>query len=213
MEIYEKIKGDLVNAAIEQIQKERNKEFIDRSQVKKVLTCVTQMGLHNAEISKIRHNQDERLLWKGEVDYGPYCQDFEKKFLETTRRHYKMLSEQWLSTMSCPEFLSAAKQALEEEENRADQVLDLSTKTKLLSIVEEELIKNHAQTLADMNQTGCLSMFQHSRLEELKLIFEIFKRVPETLTRITERMGPYIETRGEKIVKDQSLQQEAIEFT
>ena len=56
-------------------------------------------------------------------------------------------------------------------------------------------------------------MFQHSSLEEMKLIFEIFKRVPKTLARLTERMGPYIESRGEKIVKDQNLQQDAIEFT
>ena len=53
-----------------------------------------------------------------------------------------------------------------------------------------------------MSQTGCLSMFQHSRLEELKLMFIIFKRVPETLTKMTEKMGPYIESRGEVIVKD-----------
>ena len=64
-----------------------------------------------------------------------------------------------------------------------------------------------------MSQTGCLSMFQHSRLEELKLMFIIFKRVPDTLTKITEKMGPYIESRGEVIVKDQNLQQDAIEFT
>lgn len=56
-------------------------------------------------------------------------------------------------------------------------------------------------------------MFTHSRLDELKLMFDIFKRVPETLTRITERMGPYIESRGEVIVKDTNLQADAIQFT
>lgn len=55
-----------------------------------------------------------------------------------------MISEEWLSRHSCPEYLQAVKDALEEEENRADKVLDASTKTKLLSLVEDELIKIHA---------------------------------------------------------------------
>lgn len=78
--------------------------------MKKVLTFVTQMGLHTAAIEKIKEETGgDRLVWKGEVDYGPYCNDFEKQFLETSKRHYKMKSEEWLSSMSCPEYLTHAK--------------------------------------------------------------------------------------------------------
>ena len=73
--------------------------------IKEVLSCVANMGLMKPQIVKIRENNTDRLLWQGEFDHLYYDNDFEIKFLEISRRHYKMLSEQWLSTMSCPEFL------------------------------------------------------------------------------------------------------------
>ena len=93
-QIYDKISKELVNSAIDQIQKERNKDMVDRAQIKKVLQCITQMGLKNPEIMKVKENNSDRLLWKGESDNAHYTNDFEKKFLDTTKRHYKMLSEQ-----------------------------------------------------------------------------------------------------------------------
>lgn len=44
-------------------------------------------------------------------------------------------------------------------------------------------------------------------------MYKIFKRDPETLTRIIHKMIPYIEGRGEKIVKDENYLREPIEFT
>jgi len=46
-------------------------------------------------------------------------------------------------------------------------------------------------------------MFQHSRLEELGLMFDIFKRDQQTLNLIIKKMIPYIESRGDKIIKDE----------
>ncbi len=56
-------------------------------------------------------------------------------------------------------------------------------------------------------------MFVHKRLDELALMFRIFKRVESSLKYILQKMGPYIEGRGEKIVKDINLQKDPIEFT
>jgi hypothetical protein len=46
-------------------------------------------------------------------------------------------------------------------------------------------------------------MFQHKRLDELALMFRIFKRVENTLKFIIQKMNPYIEGRGEKIIGDE----------
>lgn len=56
-------------------------------------------------------------------------------------------------------------------------------------------------------------MFQHKKLEELALMYRIFKRVESTLKFIIAKMGPYIEGRGEKIISDESLLKDPIEFT
>jgi cullin 3 len=56
-------------------------------------------------------------------------------------------------------------------------------------------------------------MFQHSKLDELGLMFRIFKRVESTLKFIIQKMSPYIEERGKKIVEDEALLKDPIEFT
>lgn len=44
-------------------------------------------------------------------------------------------------------------------------------------------------------------------------MFRVFKRVEATLKYIIQKMAPYIESRGEKIVTDDSLLKDPIEFT
>jgi hypothetical protein len=44
-------------------------------------------------------------------------------------------------------------------------------------------------------------------------MYKIFKRDPITLTLIIHKMIPYIEGRGEKIVKDEKLLKDPNEFT
>ena len=56
-------------------------------------------------------------------------------------------------------------------------------------------------------------MFQHGKLEELGLMYKVFKRVDTTLKYIIQKMQPYIETRGDKIVMDEALVKDPVKFT
>jgi cullin 3 len=56
-------------------------------------------------------------------------------------------------------------------------------------------------------------MFQHSKLEDLALMYRLFKRVDTCLKFIIAKMQPYIESRGDKIVMDEALLKDAVEFT
>ena len=56
-------------------------------------------------------------------------------------------------------------------------------------------------------------MFIHARLQELNLMYNIFKRDPQTLGLIIQKMNPYIEKRGEAIVRDENLLKDPIVFT
>jgi hypothetical protein len=44
-------------------------------------------------------------------------------------------------------------------------------------------------------------------------MFRIFRRVETTLKYIIQKMSPYIEERGKKIVEDEALLKDPIEFT
>lgn len=75
------------------------------------------------------------------------------------------------------------------------------------------IIESQADNLVNKEGTGCDSMFQHGKLDELALMYRIFKRVDSTLKYIIQKMQPYIENRGEKIVTDPALLKDPVEFT
>ena len=200
-------------AVIEQITKERDGQLIDRDRVKNAVLTFIQVGLNDVKISKVGTTGDQRLVYEGVSDYGFYNKYFETDFLEDSKLHYQSKTSGWISSLSCPEYVQAARKALEDEEGRADKYLDPKTKKLLLDKVEAEVVTRHAQTLVDLEGTGCTEMFKHDKRDELKQMFSIFKRIESTLDYITGKMGPYIESRGGLIVMDQQLQEDAVEYT
>lgn len=114
--------------------------------------------------------------------------------------------------LNCPEYLREAEKNLLKEEERANYFLQQETKSKLLNVIQEQIIEKQAQHLVDKD-TGCEYMFQNKKFDELALLFRIFKRVDSTIKFIITKMAPYIEQRGEKIVTDEALLKDPIEFT
>mmetsp|Transcript_18072 Transcript_18072/g.24205 ORF Transcript_18072/g.24205 Transcript_18072/m.24205 type:complete len:80 (-) Transcript_18072:1328-1567(-) len=74
----------------------------------------------------------------------------------------------------------------------------------MLSIVESELVTSAAEEICS-KESGCVYMFQQKRLDELKLLFRVFKRDRSTYRLIINKMNPYIKERGTKIVHDERL--------
>ncbi|NBV35541.1 MAG: hypothetical protein EBR81_17565, partial [Proteobacteria bacterium] len=75
------------------------------------------------------------------------------------------------------------------------------------------IVVAHAQTLAEMENTGCIEMLKHDKRVELKLMFNVFRRSESTLSHITSKMTPYIESKGTLIVTDQEKQQDPLKYT
>lgn len=212
-EIMDKVKDKVRTAIIEQANRERNREIIERNRIKEPVICFAQMGLTDAEIVKLTFDHVERLAWKGRENLEYYKENFEKAFIEEAKVYYDNKSAGWLAAYSCPEYLQEAKRALEEEEERADKCLDQSSKNTLINVVVGSIVVAHAQTLAEMENTGCIEMLKHDKRDELKLMFNVFRRSEPTLSHITSKMTPYIESKGTLIVTDQEKQQDPLKYT
>lgn len=65
--------------------------------------------------------------------------------------------------------------------------------------MEDKIIVQHATKLADMDKTGVADMLKDKRLEELKKIFELFRRRQSVLKNILDKLHPYIVQRGKEI--------------
>lgn len=82
----------------------------------------------------------------------------------------------------------------------------------MLTIVVNEMITNMAESVC-AKDTGCVYMFDQRNLDELKLLFDVFKRAKDTFGLIIQQMNPYILKRGEKIVMDDSNLKDPHTFT
>ena len=81
-----------------------------------------------------------------------------------------------------------------------------------MNTIQAEIIEKQAQHLVEKS-TGCDNMFTHKKLDELALMYRIYKRVESTLKFIINKMHPYIIKRGESIITDQNVLKDPVEFT
>lgn len=59
-----------------------------------------------------------------------------------------------MGRLNCPEYLREAEKNLLKEEERANYFLQSETKSKLLNVIQTEIVEKHAQNLVDKD-TGC----------------------------------------------------------
>lgn len=133
-----------------------------------------------------------------------YAKDFEDEFLQQTKSFYQKESQHLIAHLSCPDYLKKIAIRSAEEEARADQYLDKSTKPKLKAAVQHELIVKHAQQLVDDEKSGCVPMFHANQTDDLKLMYTLFSREPRTLCYIRESMSNQMKAIGTKIVQDKN---------
>ncbi|CAE7823171.1 culC, partial [Symbiodinium microadriaticum] len=71
-----------------------------------------------------------------------------------------------------------------------------------------ELISAHAQTLVDMEHSGCESMFRDNRLQDLAALFRLFSRVPQCLDFLRDAMTKYVKSTGSELIADHDKSRE-----
>ena len=134
------------------------------------------MGLIKPKPMKTREGN---FLWQGDRNLCIYDDHFERDFLTSTQKEMQHDANLWNSNRNCPEYLNEVKKMLENEETNADEWLQPETKTKMLKIVENELITKMAEAVSS-KESGCVYMFEQKNLNELKLLYDIFKRDQNT---------------------------------
>lgn len=212
-EVFNQIKPQLRSALLEQIALERAGNAVDRDIIKETLSCFVQLGCDKFSIIKAKVNDNDKLLWTGSPVITVYRNEFEVQFMEETTKFYREKSNKWISSMSCPEYLKETQRAFNDEENRLTNYLDSSSREELLRILVQELVIGNAKRVAEMPGTGCEEMLKNDKRDELKLMFNIFRKHEPSFVNITQKLGSFIETKGNVIVTDQKLQEDAIEFT
>jgi len=176
------IKTRLQRLLLENISNERNGEIIDIPTMKGVLSMFMELGLDGEKV---------------------YEKEFEGMFLSSTRTFYREESLLFLSRNTCPDYIRKVDSRLGQESQRVVNYLSKTTEPKLKQILESELISAHAQSLVDMEGSGCFCMLRENKLGDLKAMYTLFSRVPVCLRYIQECVGEFVRRAGEGIIADQ----------
>ena len=155
-----------------------------------------------------------RNITKMLTDLGPsvYQEDFEKPFLEVSSEFYMGESQKFIECCDCGDYLKKAERRLNEEVERVSHYLDAKSEVKITNVVEKEMIANHMLRLVHMENSGLVNMLLDDKYEDLKRMYNLFRRVPNGLSTIRDVMTCHLRETGKQLVTDPEKLKDPVEF-
>jgi hypothetical protein len=95
--------------------------------------------------------------------------------LDAAREFYRNEAKAWLRYGSVEAYCRQTSQRLSQEQRRCRQVLGEEEAREMVTIVGEELVRRHLETLV-YAETGIRSMVRKRQTEELRLLAELADR-------------------------------------
>ncbi|XP_055832836.1 cullin-1-like [Solanum dulcamara] len=142
--VYQELSGKAINAVIVLIEKEREGEQIDRALVKNVLDIFVAIG-------------------RGEMEY--YVDDFEDAMLRDTATYYSRKASSWIVEDSYSDYMLKVEECLKKEKERVSHYLHVSSETKLLEKVKNELLVVYADQLLEKEHSGSHALLRDDKAE------------------------------------------------
>eukprot|EP00891_Asterochloris_glomerata_P001669 jgi/Astpho2/1669/e_gw1.00032.27.1_t len=183
-----RIKERLLKLLLEHVQRERTGELIDRN----LMRSITQMLM----------------------DLGPavYTEDFERSFLTQAAEFYQAEAQVFIASSDCPQYLLKAERRLSEEIARVQNYLDPTSEAKITRVVETELIGKQMRTLVEMDGSGMVPLLLADRNQDLKRMYELFRRTDASLELMRQVLGSHLKGMGAALVQGPELSKEPVEW-
>ncbi|KAJ1328646.1 hypothetical protein BSLG_010378 [Batrachochytrium salamandrivorans] len=175
------IQSYIVSTLLNQIQLERDGQSVDRMLLKSTIDMLLTLPATSSS--------------SGRVITTLYNTAFERLFLSTSQTFYSRESELLLKECDAIQFLKRAKQRLEEENARAKHYIHDSTRTKIQSIAEKELLENNIRAILEM-ESGLSPIVANDRIEDLKCVYSLFSRASNGHSELRAGIAAIIKQSG-----------------
>ncbi|POS70508.1 Cullin 1 [Diaporthe helianthi] len=176
--LFEKIDEKVMDAVLKLVEKQRNGETIEHSQIKQVVDSFVALGLDPSDPSK--------------TTLDCYRYHFERPFLDSTRAFYQRESKQFLAENSVVEYMKKAVSRLDEEEERVKLYLHPDIAVSLKTACNDALIKDHANLLRDEFQV----LLENDREEDMARMYDLLARIPNGLDPLRAKFEAHVRGAG-----------------
>ncbi|KAJ5102650.1 hypothetical protein N7532_003179 [Penicillium argentinense] len=165
------------------IQLERNGHMIERPLVRQCIQMLE--GLYDS----VSEDENTKL----------YLVSFEPQFLKESTEFYQAEGRRLLEIGDASAFCRIASQRIAEERERCLYTLALSTESKVLQTLDEELILKNIDEVARLEGTGVRHMLDNNQLDGLLSLYKINARVDPKKTALVNVMNKRIIDLGKEI--------------
>ncbi|KAJ5375309.1 hypothetical protein N7517_007315 [Penicillium concentricum] len=128
-----------------------------------------------------------------------YLTEFEPAFLKTSKEFYQAEGQRLLEMGDAATFCRLATQRITEEEERCRYMLSVTTESKVLELLDEQLIRNNIEEVVNLEGTGVRRMLDHDQLDGLQNVYLLNKRVDKKKQALTKLVNTRIVEMGKEI--------------
>ncbi|KAK9338533.1 Cullin [Lipomyces starkeyi] len=175
---FDSIQSNLMTAVLKLIEKQRNGESIENTDIKNVVGSFVNLGLDEHDSRK--------------VSLSVYKTYFEGPFITSTEAYYKDESKRFVAENSVVDYMKKAEVRLQEEAGRVQLYLHQSTEKILMRTCETVLIYDHADLLRDEFQ----NLLETNRQEDLKRMFSLLSRIQNGLEPLRGKFETHVRKQG-----------------
>lgn len=177
-DFFKKVHEKVMEAVLNLVEKQRNGETIEQSQIKNIVDSFVSLGL------------DENDCTKSTLEIYRFY--FEKPFIRSTRIYYENESRQFVAENSVVEYMKKAEARLEEEKARVGLYLHPDITKGLTETCLDVLVTAHSSLLRDEFQL----LLDNERQEDLGRMYKLLSRVKDGLDPLRSRFEAHVRKSG-----------------
>ena len=176
--LFEQLSGKVMDAVLKLVEKQRNGETIEYSQIKQVVDSFVSLGLDESDSSK--------------TTLEVYRYHFERPFLEATKEFYQTESKQFVAENTVVEYMKKAEFRLVEEEERVNMYLHQDIAVPLKKACNQVLIADHSALMRDEFQV----LLDNDREEDMARMYNLLARIPDGLDPLRAKFETHVRKAG-----------------
>ncbi len=176
--LFEKVNKNVMAAVLKMVEKQRNGETIEQSQIKSIVDSFVSLGL------------DETDSTKSTLDVYRY--HFEKPFIDSTTKYYENESNQFVAENSVIDYMKKAETRLEEEKNRVGLYLHQDIMNPLMKACLGVLVTGHSPLLRDEFQV----LLDTDRQDDLARMYRLLARIIDGLEPLRTKFEAHVRKSG-----------------
>ncbi|OJI97234.1 hypothetical protein ASPVEDRAFT_159510 [Aspergillus versicolor CBS 583.65] len=192
-DFFVKVHDKVMGAVLKLVEKQRNGETIEQSQIKSIVDSFVSLGL------------DETDPTKSTLEIYRFY--FQKPFLAATRVYYEDESRQFVAENSVVEYMKKAEVRLDEEKARVGLYLHNDIARELTETCLDVLVTAHSELLRDEFQP----LLDNERQEDLARMYRLLSRIKDGLDPLRTKFEAHVRKAGLSAVEKVAAEGESFE--